>query len=309
MSHLGYYLFSLLFCGLIHEAGHAIASYSEKVPIQSAGVFFYYLYPGAFVNVPDQPLQLLSPFRQLKIMCAGVWHNALLYLVTMLFLSGGLKTCLRMSGWQSLEGMGGVSVVTVRDSSPLAAHLPTSSVIYQLDDVVLKNTILDWNDYLLSDQKRHLPVLGFCAPPPTAFSVDTACCAIDDENPFGQSANSSLLCFQDYTSAVGFKQPDTTLCLPALSVLASRSGQRCTSDNVCLHQCITPYTPSTEGQVLRIYTRMPQWMHGSSEELEKVFLFEGELVDVWESVKVGLLQPRFWILPTALPHILELMIR
>lgn len=43
--------------------------------------------------------------------------------------------------------------------------------------------------------------------------------------------------------------------------------------------CVTPYTPSVAGQVVRIYARFPSWMDGQ----EKVFIFEGELVDIWES--------------------------
>ncbi|KAI9025250.1 hypothetical protein CLU79DRAFT_744718 [Phycomyces nitens] len=308
MSHLGYYLFALLFCGLIHEAGHAIASYSEKVPIQSAGVFVYYLYPGAFVNVPDQPLQLLTPFRQLKIVCAGVWHNAILYLLTLLFLSGGLKACLLVCGWKTLEGSGGVSVVDVRSLSPLATHLSTSSVIYRLDDYPLENNIIDWNDFLLFDQGRHRPTQGFCIEKYTD-NLGLECCEINDDTPFGKSANETLSCFQDFRSALDFKKPEDLVCLPALDILASRDRKRCTTDDECETKCITPYMPSTGGQIVRIYARMPSWVNGPAEELDKVFLFEGELVDIWESVKVGILQPRFWILPASLPHILELLLR
>lgn len=124
----------------------------------------YYIYPGAFVNIPDQSLQLLGPKSQLRIICAGVWHNAILYLVTLFLLSGGLKACLEIAGWQSLESEGGVSVVSVRPESPLAVHLHPSSVIYQLDDIPLQRNILDWNAYLLEGDGKHIPDAGFCAP-------------------------------------------------------------------------------------------------------------------------------------------------
>ncbi|KAG0177923.1 hypothetical protein DFQ28_005282 [Apophysomyces sp. BC1034] len=240
MSHLGYYLIALLVCGVFHEAGHAIASFSERVPIQSAGVFISYLYPGAFVNIPDQQLQMLSPFRQLKIVCAGVWHNLILYLFTMLFLSGGLQATLMLCGWQSLEGLGGVSVVSVRDNSPLALHLPTSAVIYQLDDMPLENNLDDWNSFLLDQHGRNRPSQGFCAATP--------------------------------------EQPGTTI-----DVLASPDAKRCTTDDECGGvRCVTPYTPALEGQMVRIYANMPKW-HSAGDERDKVFVFEGELVDIWES--------------------------
>lgn len=46
-----------------------------------------------------------------------------------------------------------------------------------------------------------------------------------------------------------------------------------------------PYTPTTMGQVVRIYTRFPVWLPEGDEYNEKVFVFEGELVDIWESGK------------------------
>jgi S2P endopeptidase len=177
------------------------------VPIQSCGVFIYYIYPGAFVNVPDQYLLLLSPFRQLKIICAGIWHNLILYGFTLVLLGGGLKAMLETGGWQSLEGNGGVSVVQVRSQSPMAPHLPISSVIYQLDDTELEHNIIDWNSFLLDPQGRENPHPGFCAvvnkgdddasPPPSL-----ACCEIDDQYPFGKALNVSISCFQDFDSTI-----------------------------------------------------------------------------------------------------------
>ena len=45
-----------------------------------AGVFSYILYPGAFVDLPEHTV-LLPPMNQLRVICAGVWHNAVLYVV------------------------------------------------------------------------------------------------------------------------------------------------------------------------------------------------------------------------------------
>lgn len=186
-------------CGLIHEGGHAIASYSQGVPIQSSGMFVMYLYPGAFVNIPDQQLQNLNPFKQLKIMCAGVWHNLILYGYTKISLMGGLKILLLLLGWQSLENHGGVSVVHIRPNSPLANHLPPSTVIYQLDDFPLKNNIEDWNTHLFQESGRHTAKLGFCAAIPVE-DYGKECCNINDDFPFGQSTNASISCFNTFPS-------------------------------------------------------------------------------------------------------------
>lgn len=199
MSHIGYYLLALMICGLFHEGGHAIASYSQGIPIQSSGMFVMYLYPGAFVNIPDQQLQNLEPFKQLKIMCAGVWHNLVLYAYTSISLGGGLKLLLLILGWQSLEGHGGVSVVHIRANSPLAPHLPSSTIIYQLDDFPLTNNIQDWNTHLFHENGKHIENQGFCMAKPLE-DYGNECCDIDDEYPFGKSINASISCFNTFPS-------------------------------------------------------------------------------------------------------------
>jgi S2P endopeptidase len=172
-----------------------MASFAEGVPIQSSGMFVMYLYPGAFVNIPDQQLQALAPFRQLKIICAGVWHNLVLYLFASLSLAGGLKLLLILIGWQSLEGQGGVSVVHIRTNSPLATHLPPATLIYQLDDTPLTHNIEDWNTFLFKEDGRHTLEQGFCVSK-THENYGDKCCDIDDTNPFGRSPNATISCFR-----------------------------------------------------------------------------------------------------------------
>ncbi|KAI8372667.1 hypothetical protein EDC96DRAFT_438569 [Choanephora cucurbitarum] len=307
MSHIGYYLIALAVCGIFHEAGHAIAAYSQGIAIQSSGMFILYLYPGAFVNISDQSLQSLSPFRQLKIMCAGVWHNLVLYLFAFISLAGGLKWMLLLLGWQSLEGLGGVSVVQIRANSPLAPHLPPSTVIYRLDDRPLVANIEDWNAHLFVAEGRHTLDQGFCVSQ-TEFAYDgygTSCCDISDQYPFGRSENASIACFESFPIT-----GKPVICLPTLQVLSSTHPDRCSARSDCAYgmTCVVPYTPSITGQVVRIYARFPSWLDTD----EKVFVFEGELVDIWETsntVKVSLLTPGYRFLPSSLPHMLEFILR
>lgn len=219
-------------------------------------------------------------------MCAGVWHNLVLYAFSYISLSGGLKLLLLFLGWQSLEGdHRGVSVVHVRENSPLAMHLPPSSIIYQLDDFVLNDNIIDWNYYLLDDDGQHTIDTGFCVPLDYDYASDD-CCNISQESPFGQSENASISCFSHFP--VSFQ--DKRICLPTLKVLASQEESdvgRCKKAEDCGRQedmCVVPYTPIATGQVVRIYVRYPSWI-GNDDEREQVFVFEGELVDIWESGK------------------------
>ena len=49
-------------------------------------MFFMAVYPGAFVDLYTEHLTVISPLRQLRIYCAGVWHNAVIVLVGLLIL-------------------------------------------------------------------------------------------------------------------------------------------------------------------------------------------------------------------------------
>ncbi|CAO3661729.1 unnamed protein product [Umbelopsis ramanniana] len=315
LEHLGYYLIALFISGVLHEAGHAIASFHEHIPINHSGMFLYVLYPGAFVDIPSRPLSLLPPGRQLKVICAGVWHNFVLWLITALVLSSGLKFGLEIFGWRSLEGSGGVSVVDIRADSPLFQHLPISSVIYRLNDNDLNNGIQDWNKVLVEDGVWSRPSIGFCVDSDELEVADSKanldCCKISQEFPFGKASNPELGCFQDFLPEINnpMHDPQYLTCLSTKNTLTHPKRVQCSRSIDCeggKSRCMTPYTPYPEAQTVRIYHRPPSWATSDPLSPEKSFVFVGELVDIWESVKVGILQPRLSFLPVSLPHLLEL---
>ncbi len=55
----------------------------EQVRIDGFGLFVFGIYPGAFVNLHTDHLQVISPLRQLRIFCAGVWHNFVIVIVAL----------------------------------------------------------------------------------------------------------------------------------------------------------------------------------------------------------------------------------
>ena len=84
MSQLGFYLLTLLVCVVLHEAGHALAALRERVRIHGFGFFLLGIYPGAYVDISDADLNSLSPMRQLKIYSAGVWHNGVIVILSII---------------------------------------------------------------------------------------------------------------------------------------------------------------------------------------------------------------------------------
>jgi S2P endopeptidase len=87
----------------------------------------YILYPGAFVDISSRVLAIMSPIQQLRVICAGVWHNIVLFLAAWVFLSSGaLDLSFKLIGWtQMTDGLSVVDVSIVRgiciyvESNPL----------------------------------------------------------------------------------------------------------------------------------------------------------------------------------------------
>ncbi|KAG0249887.1 Membrane-bound transcription factor site-2 protease [Mortierella polycephala] len=175
ISHLPYYLLALLVSGVIHEAGHAIAAAREKTQVSSTGIFLYILYPGAFVDISSRAMAIMTPIQQLRVICAGVWHNAVLFGLSWIFLaSGALQLLFQVFGWIQMDD--GLSVVDVAQQSALRQLLKPGYVIRQLDDISLKGdplgtwlktlspqTIPD-SETLLAQQES-----GFCIPDTLMF--------------------------------------------------------------------------------------------------------------------------------------------
>lgn len=60
----------------------------ENVRIQGCGLFVLGIFPGAFVDLPKDQVTVLAPWKQLKIYCAGIWHNLVTVAAALLLLTG-----------------------------------------------------------------------------------------------------------------------------------------------------------------------------------------------------------------------------
>mmetsp|Transcript_18829 Transcript_18829/g.42780 ORF Transcript_18829/g.42780 Transcript_18829/m.42780 type:complete len:533 (+) Transcript_18829:58-1656(+) len=67
-----------------HELGHALAASTERVKTEGAGLFVALVVPGAFVRLEEGLLPQLPPRAQLKVYCAGAWHNLALTALSLL---------------------------------------------------------------------------------------------------------------------------------------------------------------------------------------------------------------------------------
>jgi len=110
LSHLPYYLLAILISVVIHELGHAMASASHKIPIQSVGVtLFGPLIPAAHVELNSAQLRESPIKKQLDILTAGVWMNIYLALIAYFIVPKALPAML----WPTHSMGNGLTVTAV----------------------------------------------------------------------------------------------------------------------------------------------------------------------------------------------------
>ena len=151
---LAHYVVTLVVCGVIHEAGHALAASLEQVRLNGFGIFVMFLYPGAFVDLHSDHLAVISPKRQLRIYCAGVWHNIILVLSSLLLLWGLplLLAPLYTSGV-------GAYVISVERESVLSDKLSSGGIITKMNSCPVHGS-QDWFQCIEDLANRNQP--GYC---------------------------------------------------------------------------------------------------------------------------------------------------
>ncbi|KAG0297506.1 Membrane-bound transcription factor site-2 protease [Dissophora globulifera] len=349
LSHLPYYLIALLVSGVYHEAGHAIAAAREKTQVSTTGIFLYILYPGAFVDISSRALSIMSPLQQLRVICAGVWHNAVMFVAAWIFLSSGaMQLSFRIMGWKHMDD--GLSVVNIDPQSPLGAVLKVGSIVRQVDDVSLKGDPLDiWSRTLLpssttQDHGADQSALdsGFCIPNTLLFLKPSDCCLFTPEMRFGHAKDESLSCFTPFDPSNGPSIPREDVgdgervlakngqCLPSFDILANPRPNRCTAGKSTCGEgetCYRPFNPYRTASMVRLYCTTPSWElkkplpdtnskagadqtdSSQSVSYDKVVLYQGDPKDIWEAVQVTTMASRWSFLPLWLPNAILLTIR
>uniref|UniRef100_A0A668TGX0 Membrane-bound transcription factor site-2 protease n=1 Tax=Oreochromis aureus TaxID=47969 RepID=A0A668TGX0_OREAU len=157
-SQLAYFFIALLLSGVIHELGHAVAALREQVRVNGFGMFVFVVYPGAFVDLFTTHLNLISPTQQLRIFCAGVWHNFVLCLAALAFLF--LLPLLLFPMYTT--GAGALVTEVVQGSAADGPRgLSVGDIVTGLEDCPVRG-VEDWTSCL--SHLAHTPQTGYCVP-------------------------------------------------------------------------------------------------------------------------------------------------
>lgn len=292
-SQLAYFFTALLLSGVIHELGHAVAALREQVRVNGFGMFIFVVYPGAFVDLFTTHLNIISPTQQLRIFCAGVWHNFMLCVAALGFLF--LLPVFLFPVYTT--GAGAFVTDVIQGSAADGARgLSVGDIVTGLEDCAVSG-VEDWTHCL--SLLSHSSQSGYCVPsaslqpswahgrPYKRLDGTIDCCS-----------NNSLtdLCFS-YTKPQGRGVRDKEFaCMPVRKMV---SGSRvCRTDEDCAHAQVPSVcvTPSLENQTRFIRVNHPPHAH---------MLFVGYPPHLHHAVSLTNFVPRFGFLHLDLPVFLE----
>uniref|UniRef100_A0A3P8UKL0 Membrane-bound transcription factor site-2 protease n=1 Tax=Cynoglossus semilaevis TaxID=244447 RepID=A0A3P8UKL0_CYNSE len=261
-NQLGYFFLALLLSGIIHELGHAVAALREQV-------------------------------RQLRIFCAGVWHNFVLCVAALLLLF--LLPVLLFPVYST--GGGALVIDVVQGSAADGPRgLAVGDLVTSLEDCPIRG-VSDWSSCL--SHLSHNPQTGYCVP---RASLQPSWA---HGRPFKRLDGSMDCCSnKSLTDLCFYYSPDQSgggreySCLPVRKMV---SGSRlCSTDDDCVsdseHQSSVCVTPSLENQTRFIRVAHPPHTH---------MLFVGYPPHLQYAVSLTNFVPRFSFLHLDLPVFLE----
>ncbi|XP_063242597.1 membrane-bound transcription factor site-2 protease isoform X2 [Bacillus rossius redtenbacheri] len=288
MSDFSYYSLTLITCSAVHELGHAIAAVREDVHVAGLGVALVLVFPVAYVQLSGEQLRALPPRRQLRVTCAGVWHNVVLALVAALAL-----LLLPLLLYPLYDTGSGVYVRHVQQGSPVEG----STGLREGDRVVAVNQceVGDTEDW-------YYCMLGAVRDPSPGYCVSSELARKHDESvPVKQLAGGGIeccgpgsehhLCFEYLERDEGAPQLPQHSCLPVRTVVENAPrlcvlGADCPPD---LH-CLRP--------LLDNVTRLVRLERGTSPPV----LYLGSPASAYRSVRVGDYVPLHRALPPGVPE-------
>ncbi|XP_034021880.1 membrane-bound transcription factor site-2 protease-like isoform X2 [Thalassophryne amazonica] len=293
VSQLGYFFIALLLSGVIHELGHAVAALREQVRVNGFGMFVFVVYPGAFVDLFTTHLNLISPTQQLRIFCAGVWHNFILCLAALaiLFLLPVFLFPFYSTGAGAL-----VTEVVQGSAADGPRGLSDGDIVTGLEDCPVSG-VEEWTSCL--SQLSHTPQTGYCvlvASLQPSWAHGRAFKRLDGTMDCCSNNSLTDLCFS-YLKPLSVSREREYACMPVRKMV---TGTRtCRTDGDCAmhyHASSICVTPSLENQTRFIRVTHPPNTH---------MLFVGYPPHLQYAVSLTNFVPRFGFLHQDLPVFLE----
>ncbi|KAM4533817.1 membrane-bound transcription factor site-2 protease isoform 1-T1 [Odontesthes bonariensis] len=306
-GQLAYFFIALLLSGVIHELGHAVAALREQVRVNGFGIFVFVVYPGAFVDLFTTHLNLISPTQQLRIFCAGVWHNFVLCVsaLAFLFLLPILLFPMYFTGAGAL-----VNEVVQGSAADGPRGLSVGDIVTALEDCPVRG-VEDWTSCL--SHLSNTPQTGYCVPAASlqpSWAHGRAFKRLDGTMDCCSNNSLTDLCFS-YNKPHGRKSRDREVtrtqrlfvtahryaCMPVRKMVTGTPV--CHSDGDCAahsHATSVCVTPSLENQTRFIRVTHPPNTH---------MLFVGYPPHLQYAVSLTNFIPRFGFLHLDLPVFLE----
>ncbi|XP_031705970.1 membrane-bound transcription factor site-2 protease isoform X1 [Anarrhichthys ocellatus] len=294
-SQLAYFFIALLLSGVIHELGHAVAALREQVRVNGFGIFVFVVYPGAFVDLFTTHLSIISPTQQLRIFCAGVWHNFVLCVAALafLFLLPFLLFPVYSTGGGAL-----VTEVVQGSAADGPRGLAVGDIVTGLEDCPVRG-VEDWSSCLT--HLSHTPQTGYCVPGASlqpSWAHGRAFKRLDGTMDCCSNNSLTDLCFSYMRPPGKNSREREYACMPVRKMVSGTQVCRTDADCVDGHAHVDGIcvTPSLENQ-----TRFIRVTHLPNTHM----LFVGYPPHLQYAVSLTNFIPRFGFLHLDLPVFLE----
>jgi S2P endopeptidase len=228
----------------------------EQVRVNGFGIILFFIFPGAFVDLCSDHLDVISSIRQLRIYCAGVWHNVILVLIALSMLKIHpyfVSYCFNQRAFVS----------DVVNNPSLEEIFQVDSAILSINNCMVTNEYT-WYECLHKLDTEILKPVGYC------LSIDD----ITNLAPSLNVLNSKDCCHSNETQSYCFKWTSSDMfkysCLPARYV---SNHNFCSSQtNGCLNDktCAMPVSATNQTKFLKIVKDIgkPILYVGSIRELQ-----------------------------------------
>lgn len=292
ISEMPFYVITLVFCIIFHELGHALAAVGEEAKVLGCGLTVIGVLPAAFVDLSTEQMLSLHPWQQLKVFCAGIWHNVVLMFVAVLLLI--LLPFVFSIGYMYGSG---VAIQHIQEWFPSSGLTAGDHIIAVNDCHVLDDN--SWYDCL--NKISDTPQMGFCVQDSylESYSWNTTgihfymehieCCPATDKKG---------LCFAWINPRSERQKIKSFACLPARRLLSQSNGL-CFSEEECDmgFACIQPAIENS--------TRLVQVSRSGKENA----LYICPVADMYYSISVSNYVPKFKLLPNMVPYVVEMLLK